>query len=83
MIISTLNKNEPASMDNHVVVDFPHLDVGDTFTFKGRRLQVQYLSKKKTGFWYIDTNSLEQGYMSFEFYMTTPSAKGRRLTKGI
>lgn len=78
MNINTLFNGEP-SMDNPVVEQFPHLNIGDTFTFKGERLQVKHLSKSKNGFWYINHGTLEEGYMSFEFYMSTPSAMGRKL----
>ena len=39
-------------MDNPIVEQFPHLNIGDTFTFKGEKLQVCHLSKSKNGFWY-------------------------------
>lgn len=79
MNIQAINKNEEMSMDNPPLITFPHLNKGDTFMFKGERVTVQELGKRGKGFWYINTQTLQKGYMSFEYYMSTPSAKGRKL----
>jgi hypothetical protein len=57
---------------------FPHLKVGDTFIFKGDRVTIIKNAKNGNGFWYL-TPQGEKCYMSYKFYMTTPSAFGRKL----
>jgi hypothetical protein len=79
MIIETFDITEEPSMDNPPIETFPHLEIGDSFVFKGEYVKVHHISKSKTGFWYMNPETLEQGFMSFQFYMSTPSAKGRRL----
>lgn len=81
MIVETFHKDQEPSMDNPPVVTFPHLEIGDTFVFKGQHVMVQHISKTKTGFWFINTQTLEQAFMSFEYYMSTPSAKARKLQR--
>lgn len=69
------------SMDNPRIVTFPHLNVGSVFTFKGYRCTVT--SKEVNGFNYKVEhpchNKPVDGWMSYAYYMSTPSAKGRRL----
>ena len=58
-------------------ITFPHLSVGNIFMFKGDRCTVTRMYN--TGFSYSIQNSNKLGYMSFAYYMSTPSAKGRKL----
>ena len=67
------------SMDNPPICTFPHLRIGDVFTFNGYRCIV---TKKETNgfdFKVEHSNQPFNGWMSYAFYMETPSAKGRRL----
>ena len=59
------------------IITFPHLDVGTVFTFKGNRCTVTSMSSK--GFSYSIQNENKTGWMSYAHYMSTPSAKGRRI----
>lgn len=71
--------NDDFIIENISIEAFPHLEIGYKFMFKGQLVQVQRMSKNGNGFWYFDVNTFEQGYMSFEYYMETPSAYGRKL----
>jgi hypothetical protein len=79
MIIETLIPNQEPSMDNPPIATFEYLEIGDRFTFKREQVVVQHVSKNKQGFWYLNVMTQEQGYMSFEYYMTTQSFKSRYL----
>lgn len=76
MVVETLFGGQP-SIDNPPTVIFSALDIGDSFTHKGDRCVVKSVATNKRGFWF-DRNGIT-GYMSFAFYMSTPSAAGRRL----
>ena len=58
-------------------ITFPHLRVGDIFTFRGSRCTVTRMTNK--GFFYSIQNDTKIGWMDYWFYMNTPSAKGRKL----
>ena len=61
-----------------ILIECGLLDVGDTFVFKGDRCKVTKTSKK--GFNYrVITDDLPDGYMTWSFYVTTPSFKGRNI----
>lgn len=73
--------NQEYSMDNPPIITFPHLEEGDVFVYKGHRCKVT--TKHYNGFEYdIEHPNHEhvvKGYMTYGFYMSTPSAKGRGL----
>ena len=64
-------------MDEIKIETFPHLEVGNVFTFKDRKCTVTKMSKN--GFHYSVQNSDIPGFMTYLYYMSTPSAKGRKL----
>jgi hypothetical protein len=79
MKIETVFNNGEPSMDNPPLITFPHLHIGDEFIFKGDKVVVSRWSVNRKGFWYTKINTQEEAYMSFSFYMHTPSAAGRKL----
>ena len=71
--------NKEFSMEDPTLKHFPHLSIGSEFTFKGDKVKVNRFSSNGKGFWYTKLNTKTEGYMSFYYYMSTPSAKGRKL----
>lgn len=57
------------------------LSVGERFTFKGKRCEVE--KTNKNGFWYKVLNYDERGWMNWWFYKTTPSYNARQPQRNI
>lgn len=64
------------SMDNPPIITWPYLQPGDNFIFKGEYCTVKRLSKNSFQYEVQGREHIKY-FMSYKFYMTTPSYFGR------
>ena len=64
------------SMDNPPIITWPYLSPGDNFIFKGNYCTVIRMSKNSFEY-KVQGNERVRYFMSYKFYMTTPSYFGR------
>lgn len=70
-----LKLSEP-SMDNPPLVTWPYLQPGDSFVFKGDYCTVTRLHNNSFEY-KVQGNENARHFMSFSYYITTPSYFGR------
>lgn len=71
-----LFSSDEVGMDNPIIITNP-IDIGNSFIFKGDYCTVTRLSSNGNGFWYLSQSLGKDCYMSFSFYSTTPSYRGK------
>jgi hypothetical protein len=68
-------QKEPNSMDNPKIATWNIMGVGDSFIFKGKYCTLTHILGNAFKYKIQDSNTT--GFMTFQYYATTPSFKSK------